>query len=314
MKGIYPIFVFLLAFVLLCAPLRRLSTEEIPPVPIVPTEDGFYVACGAEAEVSVVSERDYIIGVVAGEMSPDSEPEALKAQAVAAYTYAKYKQAERQREGKPYDLTDQANGDQCYRSQAEQVALWGEDYAKNRALIEAAVDAVAGEMLTADGKPILALYHSTSSGKTENAEEVWGKAYPCLVSVESTSDLLSPEYLGTASFSPTEFAEHALDAGVTLVGEPSGWIGEVTRSGTGMVKTIVLGGTAVSGTAVRSAFSLASANFDLALTDGAFVFTTRGRGHGVGMSQFGAHQMAAQGSTYQEILAWYYPGAVLTST
>lgn len=311
MKGLYPVFLFLMVFVMLCSPLRLLNFAGTTDGLAVPDGEGFLVECAADASVSPVSEREYVIGVVAGEMSPDGEPEALKAQAVAAYTYAKYKQSLRREENRRYDVTDTAASDQCYRSQAEQVALWQDKYAENRALIEAAVDAVLGETLTYEGKPILAVYHSASSGKTENAADVWGREYPCLVSVESTSDLLSPEYLGSVTFSAADFAEHALDAGVTLVGDPAGWAGAAERSGTGSVKSILLGGTAVSGTAVRSAFGLNSCHFDLTYADGSFTFETRGKGHGVGMSQFGASHMASQGSTYREILAWYYPGAVL---
>ncbi len=110
--------------------------------------------------------------------------------------------------------------------------------------------------------------------------------------------------------SADEFREALKDL-CALSGDAAGWVGEMKCSDSGTVLTCPVGGQALTGAQLRDAFGLRSANFDLRLTDGGFTFTTRGNGHGVGMSQYGANYMALQGSDFLEILSWYYPGCTL---
>lgn len=310
MKGTYTLLVFALLITMIISPLGFLEGETADN-PLPSGGGAFTVKLAGSDETVRVPYREYVIGVLAGEMSPDTEPEALKAQAVAAYTYALWKQTSRDTL-KGYDVSADPKEDQCWLSTTEQVALWQESYDKNRSLLEAAVDEVLGYTVTYGGKPILAAYHSVSSGKTESAASAWGSDYPYLINVESAADLLSPEYLSDSVLTTAQFADKALDLGITLVGEAKNWLGDTERSETGAVISFTLAGKKISGADMRTAFSLASRNFDLAYADGKFTFTVRGSGHGVGMSQYGAVSMASEGSNWMDILSWYYPGTDIT--
>lgn len=249
--------------------------------------------------------RDYLFGVVAAEMPALYEEEALKAQTVAAYTYLLYKSERNVL--LPYDITDDPNTDQCFITRETARQRWGNSADEYEQKIDRAVEAVYGQKITVDGQPILAVYHAISSGVTENAADLWGGSYGYLVSVDSVGDKLSPNYLSTAEFSPDELTA-ALSGLAEFSGEPANYFGSASRTAAGSVKTVPLCGKEVSGGSIRDALDLRSSDFDVEYTDGTFRFTVRGYGHGVGMSQYGAHYMAMQGSGYREILTHYYTG------
>ena len=171
-----------------------------------------------------------------------------------------------------------------------------------------------GEYLSYNNAPILACFHSSSAGYTENSAAVWGTALPYLISVsspETAEDV--PNFVSTVELSPEEFrtlAEEALPA-ISFSDQPADWLGERTTDHSGRVSSIRVGGIPVSGARMRDIYSLRSANFRLEWTGHSFLFTVTGYGHGAGMSQYGANVMAARGATWQEILAHYYPGAEL---
>ena len=246
----------------------------------------------------------YTIGVVSGEMSASYEVEALKAQAVAAYTFACYRRS--LRAGEDYDVTDSYTTDQAFLSEEAQRKKWGDNYEANLKKIREAVESVAGQMLTYEGEPILAVVHSISGGNTESAENVWGKEYPCLKPVESAGDVLSPGYLSTVTVSAEDFKKAVEELEVKVSGEPDTWLGKSELSESGTVLSIKICGTKVKGTQLRSKLSLRSANFDIKFNDGNFEFSVRGYGHGVGMSQHGAKNMAEQGYNAYQILDYFY--------
>ena len=255
-----------------------------------------------------LSWRDYLIGVLAAEMQPDAEPEALKAQTVAAHTYALF----RLRQGDT--LTDDPNTCQGYWSDAQMQTQWGSNYPQRQARLSQAVDSVADEVLLFDGAPILAAYHALSPGKTESAETVWGKQLPYLPSVSADGDILSPQLETTLTLTKAAFLEQsaALD-GANLKKTTRKWVGKSVTHDSGYVQKIRIGDASFSGPDVRAAFGLESPCFTLKQTGESFTFTVFGRGHCVGMSQNSADFMARQGSDYKEILAHFYPGAVLTA-
>ena len=323
LRNPYVLIVALLLFSMLLLPLASIpgsapeegdagqKTEEF-------TEkmESFQVFNHKTGKVEKIKAEEYIFGAVAAEISPDSEEEALKAQAVVCYTFACRKKWQRSQSGQgDYDLSTDPAKDQAYCSKDEAKEKWGENYDKWAERLQKAVDAVKGLLITYEGQPILAAYHCISGGKTESAENVWGQDYPYLRPVESVGDLLSPEYMSEVRVSPDQFKEKAAGLGASLEGEPGTWLKEPARSQSGTVLTYTLGGASVTGSQMRSAFGLRSSNFDLSVgDDGQMVFTVRGYGHGVGMSQYGANYMAAQGSGYLEILSWYYPGCQLSKT
>jgi len=277
-------------------------------------EDVFLVLDSTNSEVSKINAKDYIVGVLSKEISPTYSTEAIKAQAVAAYTYACKKRNDRISSGGEYDVSTDSNLCQGFLSRDAAKEKWGDKAEGYLKIFDDAYNSIEGYVITYDGNPILATYHSISSGKTESALNVWGKDYPYLIAVESIGDLLAPDYLSEVLLSIDEFKAVSATLGVTLGDDPSCWPQEPTRSDSGTVLQYTLGDKVLTGNEMRTAFSLRSANFDLTFSDGTFKFVTRGYGHDVGMSQNGANYMALQGNTFLEILCWYYPGCQMSKS
>ena len=268
--------------------------------------ESFCVLISDSKRVEKIKRDEYLFGVVAAEVGGGYEPEALKAQAVASYTFALYRKA--QNGGKKYDITDDPSKDQAYITRSAAREKWGKKADSCEKAIDEAVAAVAGYRLVDDaGAPILAAYHAVSAGRTESAEVAWGEKLDYLQPVESVGDLLSPDYLSVRTFTQAEFAQ-LMQPEVTLVGDAGGWLGELKWSQSGTVTSVTVGGKALTGERVRQLLSLHSAAFEASCSDGGFTFKVKGYGHGVGMSQYGANYMAKCGSTFLEILSHYYTG------
>jgi stage II sporulation protein D len=261
-------------------------------------------------ELMLLPPEEYLVGVVAAEMPADFEPEALKAQAVAARTYALYCAAT----GKHPDA-DVCTASRCcqaWRSEAQLRESWGADYGEKIRRIRRAVESTAGEVLRFQGEAIFAAFHSSSAGFTEDCGAIWS-GLPYLVSVSSpeSADTV-PNYVSRVELRPLDFRDTLLYAEpeADLTGDPASWLGELHRDDSGRVAEAVIGGAVFSGVRLRELFSLRSTAFTLEY-DGDFRFTVTGFGHGVGMSQYGAEVMAEEGADYREILAHYYPGTEL---
>ncbi len=248
---------------------------------------------------------EYLTGVVLAEMPAFFEPEALKAQAVAARTYARKASVTGGKHGDGSVCTDYTCC-QAYQSPEEYMEKGGsrDDIQK----VRSAVLDTSGYVLTYDGELIEAVYFSCSGGKTEDAVAVWGTDYPYLRSTESPGEENALFYSETRVFTPEEFVE-AL--GIVLSGEPAQWFGEVTRTAGDGVDTMEIGGIKYSGVELRAALGLRSTAFSITVQDDEIQIVTHGYGHRVGMSQYGADAMAAAGSDYRQILEHYYPGTVL---
>ena len=264
-----------------------------------------------DGTVTSMDMQDYLTGVVSAEMPPGFHAEALKAQAVAARTYALYC-ASFSKHGEAQVCTDYRCC-QAWQSDEQLRTKWGEDYDADHEKIRSAVDLTYGEYLSAGGQPVFAAFHSSSASVTENSADVWS-AVPYLVSVPSpeTADDV-PNYISTLRCSPIDFRDTVLSAHpeADFSGPEDQWIGELRRDGSGRVASVVLGGVEVGGIELRSLFSLRSTAFELTYDSSAFTFTVTGFGHGVGMSQYGADKMARQGADYVQILTHYYPGTIL---
>ena len=144
---------------------------------------------------------------------------------------------------------------------------------------------------------------------TESAAAVWGSDIPYLQQVESPGEENAPRYLGEVLVPYAVFRDKLSRS--ELSGQPSSWFGNVHRTESGGVSQIEIGGEMYSGMEIRSLFHLNSTAFDLSVTEDGILFETKGFGHRVGMSQYGANAMAQGGYTYDEILAHYYPGTIL---
>ena len=256
--------------------------------------------------------EDYVAGVVAAEISPAFPAEALKAQAVAARTYAAYKLAAgRPEQHADADVCDDYHHCAAYIDlAAEASGRWGGAAQTYENAVLDAVKATEGEIVTYEGKPIIAVFCAASGEKTESAADVWGSDVPYLQNVDSPGGDACPKYRGEVRFSLTEFRGLMAKTvpAADLTGAPGTWFKASVRSSAGGIKTVKLGGVQVTGTALREALGLNSTNFTVQLTSDGIVFQTIGYGHGVGLSQYGAKYLAAQGEDYRAILAHYYTG------
>lgn len=255
-------------------------------------------------KIEKISINDYLCGVLAAEMPASFEKEALKAQAVAAYTFALYKA---EHTNQDFDITDDHKTDQSYTPLEETQEKWGDKAAEYTSIIKSAVASVSGMYLSYENKTALAVYHAISSGKTANCNEVWQKEIPYLVSVDSSFDKTSPTYISTVALSAAELTSKLEDF-AKIKGEPKNYFSDIQKSDSGRVKSVMLCSKELTGSDIQKALSLRSANFDIAFENDTFTFTVYGYGHGVGMSQNGANAMAKQGSSFKEILYHYYPG------
>lgn len=265
--------------------------------------------------VTSMTLETYLRGVVRGEMPASFELEALKAQAAAERTYVCYQLAAGRKEAHPdADMcTDPAC---CSAWMAEETARekWGEDFAAWESRIEEAVSATNGQIALYGGQPILAVFHSSSAGKTAEAGDVWSGDVPYLQSVASPEgEETVPNYYSAPSFTAEE-ARALLAAAhpeLTFSGGPDRWFGAAEQDESGRVKTLTVCGTALRGVEVRRIFALRSACFTVDASADGVTFRVTGYGHGVGMSQYGANELARQGRTWQEILEWYYAGVTI---
>lgn len=319
MKGTFFI-ALIVIFSMLVIPLSSLSKAQSIALPTAkPQADVAYenqsqdmgfekIRVLKDGAVTEVTAKDYIFGVVAAEMPALYESEALKAQAVAAYTFACYRI--QNNTNTEYDISADPETAQCFITREEASARWGDkadEYAKK---IDDCIAAVQGELLVYEKKPIFAAYHAISSGKTNSCLDVWGNDLPYLKSVISAGDSLADKFLSEVAFTADELAEK-LKSIATPEGEPQNYFTDVKTTDNGYVKNLTFCGKQVSGSQISEILDLRSANFEISFADGKFTFSVKGYGHGVGMSQTGADYMAKQGSNYREILLHYYNGATL---
>lgn len=238
--------------------------------------------------------NEYLVGVLMGEMPASFELEAMKAQAVAARTYT-LRRLER-----GGTLSDDPAVCQAYTSPDTAQEKWGENWEVYLNKLRQAVEETDGQVLTYEGALISATYFSCSGGKTESAQAVWGGEVPYLVSVASPGEEGASGYESSVTVEMEQFLS-------TLgISDPS--VSAVTYTEGGGVDTITIGGTTFTGSEMRSLFGLRSTLFDMEIQSDCVTFSVQGYGHRVGLSQYGAQAMAEAGSSYDEILKWYYTG------
>ena len=242
-------------------------------------------------EIKNIELEDYIVGVVAGEMPASFNEEALKAQAIAARTYAMYKM---KNSNGTYDLvTDKTN--QVYITEDKMKSLWQENFDYYFEKIKKAVYDTKDLIMTYNGDIILSLYFARSNGKTEDAIAVFGSNEEYLKSVESPEESLTSE----VTISKDEFC-NKLNINCDAIN-----ISNVLKSSSGRINSLNINGKTFKGTEIRTLFDLKSTDFDISIGS-EIKFVTKGYGHGVGMSQYGANKLAQNGKNYEEILKHYY--------
>lgn len=280
--------------------MGRQSNEKLAEtVPLSMNVKVWREQLGVTEEVPI---EDYVRGVVASEMPASFELEALKAQALTARTFI-IRILTEQKEGTvegSADVTDTVMH-QVYHNDEELQELWKNDYEWKMEKITQAVEETKGQILTYENEPITASFFSTSNGYTENSEDYWGGDYPYLKSVESPWDKKAPNYETVVSI-PISTFEQSL--GVKVTDDFS--FNVVKRTKGNRIGEVEIGGKTFTGREIREKLNLRSSDFLWEKQGDSIEITTKGYGHGVGMSQFGANGMAQEGRSYDQIAKHYY--------
>ena len=264
-----------------------------------------------EGEITELTMAEYLWGVVAAEMPASFEEEALKAQACAARTYTVIRQNSAASKHPEADICGDSTCCQAYIERSAAEARWGLNAGEYGGKIDRAVAGTDGLGVLYAGQPIQALFFSSAAGRTVDAAEVWGNSVAYLKSVDSPEGDEVPNYHSQVTLTGEEVKTLTLETypGADLSGDPSAWFGEASRNEGGGVVSMPLGGITLTGGQLRALFSLRSACFTVTWDGERFTFDVTGYGHGVGMSQYGANAMAKDGSSFEDILTWYYTGA-----
>ncbi|EGK10709.1 stage II sporulation protein D [Desmospora sp. 8437] len=285
---------------------------------------GVKVYLSKEKKVETFPMERYIRGVVAAEMPVNFHPEALKAQALAARTYIVDRlsrgdfsdMAKWGKKAGKANVSDTVNH-QVFLTDKQLKEQWGDDYETYSARINQAVVETAGQVIQYQGKPIYAAFFSTSNGKTENSEDYFAEEYPYLRSVPSPWDEASPKYRDRKQFAVADFVDKiSRSTGKQVAVEAftgGGWLRVTQRTAGGSADKVQVGDQVFTGRQIREALHLSSADFTFRLSQGTVTVETKGYGHGVGMSQWGANFMAKQGKSAKEIIRHYYRGVEIGS-
>ncbi len=268
-------------------------------------------------DIAEISAAEYIEGCLAAQIPINYHPEALKAQASASATYALRLMGELTGSGilpDGADISDDKQLCQPYMPEDKRIETYGNDYAKYREVIQTAAAYGVSHIITYDGEPIYAVYHSVSAGGTCPSDCVWGRALPYLRRADSPWDRAFPHFECRNEIKAEEIrsALAHYDSGIDIPVDPARWFTEMNADENGYVISVNIGKNKFSGGDLWRILGLRSTAFTVSYENGIFTFVTRGFGHGAGLSQFGADAMAASGSTAEQIIAHYYIGASLT--
>lgn len=292
--------VILISLIIILIPymvVTFLVDEKNKPITIQENKLSVRVKKEDESIIEIPFE-EYIIGVLAGEMPAKFELEALKAQAVAARSYVLKKM---ENNNNDYDVVDTVMN-QVYLDESKLKEKWKNKYEENYNKIKNAVELTQGEYLVYDDEIVEAFFFSTSTGKTENVEEVFSETLPYLRSVDSTWDSeVSPVFSETNTINIEEFYKklelnYSDDFNIEIL--------ETTS--TGRIKKLKINDIEMNGNDFTKKLGLRSNYFTITKLENNVLITTKGYGHGVGMSQYGAQAMALKGYKYDEILKYYY--------
>lgn len=324
MRPVLTLFIAVTIVILVLPTMIVGSWEKVAPTPSLERPGvKIQVYITDSQQLMPLALEDYVKGVVAAEMPASFHLEALKAQAVAARTYA-VKRARvfggRGCDAHPgADLCTDPGHCQAWLPAAELQKKWGMiEYSSNWTKISQAVEETAGQIITYQGVVIDPLFHSTCGGQTEDAGAVWQQSFPYLVPVTCTYCQHSPKLKAEQKFSLSAFAAalRELDGTIAVTAQglksqaPALTVAEKTA--TGRVATVKLGSSSLKATALRHALGLNSTRFTYKIEGEQIVFQVQGYGHGVGMCQYGADGMGKAGKDYGAILKHYYQGTEVT--
>lgn len=256
------------------------------------------------SEIEAMDLNTYVVGVLLGELPADFDEETMKAQAVVARTYALKRQSTAQKHSGAVCMDSVCC--QAYCGIDDYLAKGGRQETVDK--VTSAVNETAYQILTYHNQLIEATYFSCSGGRTEDAVAVWGAEIPYLQAVDSPGEEQAAHYTDSVRFTKQEFAKLL---GIDPKGQLATWFGSVTYTNGGGVDTIVIAGKTFPGTDLRKVLGLRSTAFTITPIGDSVHIVTKGFGHRVGMSQYGAEAMAVRGANYAQILSHYYPETVL---
>lgn len=321
------LYVYVLCFILVCflIPIlftRKQLTEETGNLKTEEEQNYNYgnyktikLLHSSTQEVEELDLDTYLLGVVSAEMPANFEQEALNAQAICARTYTIYKIANGSKHENA-DICDDSGCCQAWISKEDRLEKWNEEERNNNwTKIETAVNTTKGKIITYEGKPINAFFHSNSGGATDTASSVWGGTnYPYLQTVETSGEEAYSQYASEVLISKEEFISKIKEYhdNFTIDFNQENQIEVIEYTEGNRIKTIKIGNLNLSGVELRTIFGLKSANFQINIEEENIKFSVIGYGHGVGMSQTGADSMAKEGKTYEEIIKHYYTGVDIT--
>lgn len=287
----------------------RQSTREEVSVSDKSSEGTVSVFLTKESKTVDIETMDYLVGAVAAEMPASYHMEALKAQAVASYSYLKW--LRKNADNPDYDISSDPATHQGYLTEEEMREKWGDKYETWKNRIYEAVSSVESEYLTYKGEPILALFHAISPGMTQDSKDVWESELSYIKPQTAPGDALSPDFDSELTV-PCQKISEVFSAGSDIA--DSELIDISQLSDTAFIKEIKLGEKTVSAGDIASRLGLRSPYFTAEYNQGNYIFKVKGYGHGLGMSQYSADYMARQGSDYKEILTHFYEGVKIEKT
>lgn len=298
------IIAFFVCYMIICFFIPSIFIRKVENKKALQDNDNIRLLISETNEVVEMSFEDYLKGVLIGEVPATYEMEALKAQAVVARTYTLHKLKNSPSAHNGADMCDDINHCQAYKSREYAFSAWNDDEENDKwAKIENSVKETIGEVVTYNGELINAFFHAHSGGKTEDARYIWGQeAIPYLKSVNGNE---SYAFEDSKTVPKEEFIKIIKDKYTNYDGKIDSIIIQDHTIGD-RVYHVKIGNLTLLGTEIRTMFGLRSANFEIQNDENNIVFKTKGYGHGVGMSQEGANQMALNGNSYKEIIKHYY--------
>ena len=273
------------------------ETNFIMPKNNVLKEDAIFVDINYQNKHQKIELEKYVIGVVAAEMPASFEIEALKAQAIAARTYLINTMSTNK-------LVDTTTSNQVFIDKTAMKEKWQNDYQKYYDKIKLSVASTKGKIITYKEKPIKAFYHSRTNGYTESSLNVFNEQYDYLNIVESKWEEQNTE---TITISKQDFCQK-LDISCNTI-----LIDNIVKDQSNRVESIVINEKKYTGIEIRKLLSLKSTDFEIKINGDIISITTKGYGHGVGMSQYGANEMAKSGYNCEEILKYYYQNTEISN-
>lgn len=295
-------------------PLNGQSSSKASGENSIPAADRFEMYNLETQELEELDLISFLVGSAACEMPASYEIQAIKAQMIACHSYYLYCKSN----GLPSDDLNLSFNEklmQKYASKEKLKEYWGMTFDENYQKFLRCASEVKNIIATYEGKPALTPYYAVSCGKTQSSENEWGQTIPYLNMALSPLDAVSDSYLKVRTFTVQEMYDRLMAnfSGFTLnIETPQDWVGEILYNESGYVSSVQIGKAKISGRDFRKFFELPSSCFMIFLEDGTFSIATKGYGHGVGMSQFGANQLSQEGKSYEDILNHYYSGITLS--